>query len=219
MAIQISAITFANPQKTETIHFEKIPHICPFCQKAITPRTYQGFLNVKSLEIVFVCPNAECAKVFTGQYKRYDNAIFQYISSSIGSIQTRDFSENIIELTPSFVEIYNQALHAESLNLAHISGIGYRKALEFLIKDYLINKNPKKEESIKKKFLGNCIKEDIDNKNLKDIAERAAWLGNDEAHYVRKWEKKDVTDLKKLIDVSLHWIEMEILTEQYKAEM
>lgn len=28
--------------------------------------------------------------------------------------------------------------------------------------------------------------------------ERAAWLGNDETHYVRKWPEKDVKDLKSL---------------------
>jgi hypothetical protein len=51
------------------------------------------------------------------------------------------------------------------------------------------------------------------------MAERATWLGNDETHYVRKWEDKDINDLKILIKVTLHWIEMELLTEQYKTEM
>ena len=36
-----------------------------------------------------------------------------------------------------FLTIYNQSLSAEDNNLDQIAGIGYRKALEFLIKDYL----------------------------------------------------------------------------------
>ncbi len=219
MAIQISAILFSNPQTKESVYFDKFPHQCPFCQNSMTARTYQAFLKKEGfLEITYVCPNENCGRVFLSQYKKY-HTIYEYVSSTTGTILSREFSENIYNLTPSFVEIYNQALYAESINLSHISGIGYRKALEFLIKDYLIMKFPEKEVLIKKKFLGNCIKEDIDNTNLKEIAERAAWLGNDEAHYVRKWLEKDVNDLKRLIDVALHWIEMEILTEQYKTEM
>lgn len=83
----------------------------------------------------------------------------------------------------------------------------------------MINKSPEKKEAIKIKFLGKCIKEDIQNVNLKEIAERATWLGNDETHYVRQWESKDISDLKVLINISLHWIDMELLTEQYKNEM
>lgn len=54
---------------------------------------------------------------------------------------------------------------------------------------------------------------------MKEIAKRAAWLGNDETHYVRKWETKDVKDLKNLIEISIHWIDMELLTEQYQNDM
>ena len=32
---------------------------------------------------------------------------------------------------------------------------------------------------------------------MKQIAQRAAWLGNDEAHYFEKWTSKDTEDLKQ----------------------
>jgi hypothetical protein len=32
-------------------------------------------------------------------------------------------------------------------------------------------------------------------------ASRATWLGNDETHYIKKWPDKDLSDLKKLIDI------------------
>jgi hypothetical protein len=51
------------------------------------------------------------------------------------------------------------------------------------------------------------------------VAKRAVWIGNDETHYIKKWNNKDLTDLKILIDLTLHWIEMESLTETYYVEM
>ena len=51
------------------------------------------------------------------------------------------------------------------------------------------------------------------------MAKGAIWLGNDETHYERKWVDKDIDDLKTLIDLTLHWINYETLTEQYKESM
>ena len=115
----------------------------------------------------------------------------------------RSFTETISKISPSFCTIYNQSLSAEQDGLKEICGVGYRKAIEFLIKDYLISKSPDQTDSIKKKSLSNCIKDDIVNDNIKAMAKRAAWLGNDETHYLRKWEGKELNDLKKLIDVTL----------------
>lgn len=209
--------THFNGTASEVV-YDKDPNKCPYCHTKITPRKYTGYLNKEVLENIYVCSNDECQRTFIGIYERVNNSYF-FDKTTVGNFKPRFFSDNIKDLSPNFVEIYNQALTSENYNLSHISGIGYRKALEFLIKDYLITKHPEKTEKIKSKFLGKCIKDDVANQNLKDIAERAVWLGNDETHYVRKWETKDISDLKKLIDVSIHWIEMELLTEQYKSEM
>lgn len=208
---------------TTQIGYDTEPNECPFCHKKITPRIYQAYVKDNILEIIFRCPDSDCGRTFIGIYKNElvsgNTWQFKLKSTSVGTFVEANFSENIKELSSNFVEIFNQASKAESLNLHHIAGIGFRKALEFLIKDYLIKKNPENEENIKSKFLGKCIKDDIDNVNVKEMAQRATWLGNDEAHYVRKWETKDIEDLKLLIKVTLHWIEMELLTEQYRNEM
>lgn len=34
------------------------------------------------------------------------------------------------------------------------------------------------------------------------------WLGNDETHYVRRWEEKDLSDLKRLISMTVSWIDL-----------
>lgn len=93
--------------------------------------------------------------------------------------------------------------------------------MEYLIKDYLLSKETDEQviENIKKKFLSNCIQENVQNDNIKNVAKRAVWLGNDETHYVRQWEDKDVQYLKKLIDLTVRWIENEIETEQVLQEI
>jgi hypothetical protein len=36
---------------------------------------------------------------------------------------------------------------------------------------------------------------------------------------LRKWEEKDLNDLKMLIALTLHWIEMDELTKKVMADM
>lgn len=43
-------------------------------------------------------------------------------------------------ISPRFVTIYEQAMRAAQMGYDELVGMGYRKALEFLIKDYLIGK-------------------------------------------------------------------------------
>lgn len=54
---------------------------------------------------------------------------------------------------------------------------------------------------------------------MKDTAQRAAWLGNDEVHYLRKWEEHDLQDLKQLIQLMVTTIQSELLYEKMKQEM
>ena len=121
----------------------------------------------------------------------------------------KEFDKIIQSISEDFCNIYNEAFQAEQLGLLQICGVGYRKALEFLIKDYLIMLTPTNQENIKMKLLGKCISEDIQSGNIKEIAKRATWLGNDETHYVKKWEQKDLKDLKRLLNITVYWIKVE----------
>ena len=82
-----------------------------------------------------------------------------------------------------------------------------------MIKDYAIYKNPESEEEIKKKPLVQCIKQYINYNNIVTLAEKSAWIGNDEAHYIRKQEDRDVTDMKKFIEAIVYFINMILITE------
>ncbi|MFN3466674.1 MAG: type II toxin-antitoxin system HicA family toxin [Candidatus Brocadiales bacterium] len=179
----------------------------------------------KALQIIYRCPNEDCRNAFIGFYGRVfsdprgNNFRFEYSRPS--EFIPRKFSEIIGAISPDFVTIYNQAFAAEQAGLTVICGTGYRKALEFLVKDYLISNvsEDAEKDKIKGEFLGKLIEKRIDHPQLKDIAKRAVWLGNDETHYERKWQDKDVSDLKSLIDLTLHWVETNKLTEKLLQDM
>ncbi|MBR3131117.1 DUF4145 domain-containing protein [Candidatus Saccharibacteria bacterium] len=123
----------------------------------------------------------------------------------------KEFDTNLQKISPKFCEIYNEALIAEGKGLREICGIGYRKALEFLIKDYLIENNPSEKETIKKSYLGKCIKDYIDDPNIKTLAEKTAWLGNDETHFLRTYDDMDTVEtMKRFINAILYFIETQL---------
>jgi hypothetical protein len=173
------------------------------------------------LEVVFRCPRPECEHYFVARYKIAPLHTGQYsLSEAVPlTMSQTDYSPLIESISPDFVAIDRQAEEADLRDLNLICGPGYRKALEFLIKDYVINLHPDEADKIKDMPLGRCILEFVQNDKVKEVAKRAAWLGNDETHYLRKWSEKDVTDLKRLIELTVLWIEMENLTDQAIKDM
>lgn len=120
-------------------------------------------------------------------------------------------SKEIDEISPRFSQIYLQAWKAQELGLNEVSGPGYRKALEFLVKDYACHQEPNDKETIKSLSLNKCIDQYMsDDEDIQGLLKRSAWLGNDEVHYSRKHEDKDVTDLKELIDISCRFISLQL---------
>lgn len=199
------------------------PNSCPFCHKSITPNLIYGFQKPSNYAEVFMsCPNLDCNSTFIGYYHSNiagrEFYMFQQKTSK-GTMNKKQISTTVNDISPRFSEIYNQAFFAEQHNLLEICGVGYRKALEFLIKDYSIKNHYDKKDKIQKSPLSFCINKYINDHRIKSVAKRAAWLGNDETHYLRKWEEKSLTDLKTLINLTLHWIEMEALSNSFETEM
>jgi hypothetical protein len=126
---------------------------------------------------------------------------------------------NVRAISGDFVKVYSQAEAAKSFNLDQIYGVALRKALEFLIKDYCCSLEPDKRDEITRLTLSQCVKTKVSDNNIKLCAERAAWLGNDETHYIRKWSDHDISDLEKLIRLTINWISNELLTKEYLTSM
>ena len=151
---------------------------------------------------------------------KYNNWHYYLVNTLPKNYLEEKFDDEIKEVSQEFITIYNQSLRAETIGLNKIAWVWFRKSLEFLIKDYLISITPEDQhETIRNKFLNNCIRDNISNINIKTVASRAVWLGNDETHYTRKWEDKDINDLKSIIELTLHWIESEIRTQKLLEDM
>lgn len=208
---------------SETITIDVFPDRCGICDKNIDPkhivsRYIKENKGKQNAEIVFQCTNIDCNTLIIGYYVIQENGIYHLNKIAPITPIKKYFNPEIEDVSSNFIEIYNQSFYAEQNQLTMISGIGYRKALEFLIKDYLIYLNKESVDSIVKKPLGQCI-DLLVNPNISEIAKRATWIGNDEAHYTRKWEDKDVDDLKKLIEITVYFIAMDVATKKYLKEM
>lgn len=217
-----------NNGQTTSVSLVSLPDECPQCHRKGTLSPIVLYTNEnksdsdKELEVLFRCPNSKCHELFIAYYRNKPHTSSYLLSSTAPkSHQIYEFSSTINEISENFVAIYNQAKKAEDLGLDKICGVGYRKALEFLIKDYLISCESDENErsAIKEEFLGNSISKRIEDSKIKEIAKRATWLGNDETHYIRKWEKKDLDDLKMTIELTSHWIEAELLTQKILNDM
>jgi hypothetical protein len=220
--------------KAIQIQINANPDSCPICHRAINPvdlsvsyitGTATPGQNVK-VERVLQCPDARCQHIFISRYEGYVVSNNQVISCSLRrsvpvELEDTECSEIIRGVSPDYCEIYNQAHKAEQANLDLVAGPGYRKALEFLIKDYLlkIHEKPEEQAEIQKMLLGRCISKYVTHNKIKLVAARAAWLGNDETHFIKKWEGKDLNDLKTLIQLTVRWIEMEKMTADVEQDM
>ena len=94
-----------------------------------------------------------------------------------------------------------------------------RKALEFLVKDFAKSQMPTEKDAIENTQPLQCINNYLDDQRIRQSATLATWLGNDETHYIRKWQDKDIKDLKVLIKLTVNWIENVLLSEKYVMNM
>jgi len=225
MSYRIILRTIGNLQSD--IPVDRTPDRCPICHLGITPIDWTtGALTGIGAERLLQCPSAACQRLFIAKYHAA-NSIYMLQGCVPTEIRTPVQSETIKIISPDFCKIFIEASKAEALGLKLVAGPGYRKALEFLIKDYVISQYPEKDvdliaahrTQVQKKLLASCIAEHVKSDQIKEIAKRATWLGNDETHYVRKWEGKDLEDLKRLIALTIHWIEIEKLTADVIDDM
>lgn len=210
---------------------DAIPEVCPYCDKGIRA-IYTNSIFIRhdsdpvhtALQIVFTCPMGKtCGRAFVvnytqTKYGRPDGHFYLQRVLRLNYVEWKEFPDSIKTISSRFNRIYNQSRVADENGLDDICGPGYRKALEFLVKDYLLLKKPDLKEFILANQLGTVINA-IDDARIKGVAKRAAWLGNDETHYSRTWVEKDIEDLKNLIQMTVDWIDLNERSEQATADM
>lgn len=200
--------------------------VCPMCHYALSPKVLSAhytrnenpayYLRTYDLHLLCFCPN--CRSAFLCNYwssgpSEPQGIPFQHLESIFPSTpKPNSYSDEIKKLSPGFVETYTQAESAEAQQLFQICGPGYRKALEFLVKDYLCHIHPEDTEKIQSELLGASINR-IESTRIKTLAQRSTWIGNDETHYVRKHEDLGLSEMKRFITAMLSYIESELAFE------
>lgn len=205
------------------VHIDLIPDVCPICQFGVNPKfidgEYCGDMQ-HAVDLVFLCPKIKCRKMYIATYEFDDHKQYYLLKSLLPRTPKKAVVvKEAQDISSQFAEIYSQAYQAEAYGLGEIAGVGYRKSLEYLIKDYCTLQHPDKDEDIKKRPVSQVIESFVTNENVKQCAKRAIWLGNDETHYVRKWEGKDIKDLKLLIQITVSWIQQEVITKKLLDDM
>lgn len=203
------------PSKNGTV---EIKPNCQYCNIAIHPEILtttpiNSFLkdsNVKA-SIVYSCPQCHNHnfQTYSLNVLTHNKCETRPITKSFFNKSTFEYPEDINKISPCFKEIVSQSSQAENDGLNHLAGIGYRKAIEFLVKDYLIYIKPEEIEAIKTTFLSQCISM-IDDEDIKSLAKAATWIGNDETHYTRLHEDKDINDMKRFIYALTHLFAIKI---------
>ncbi len=197
---------------------------CPCCGNKITPIYLTHFSDfwpddTVTNYVICKCPNKSCNEIFfvkyTGEPQFIDIGIYTETEMNIlkseifpYSINNLNIDENIVKISPEFIDIYKQASLADKMKLNKISGSGFRLALEILIKDFAVYINPEKANEIKSDTkVSNVINNRIPSKpifdDIKNIANRAWWLGCDSSHYNKSFNKFDINDLKECINITV----------------
>ena len=198
------------------------PDECPICHRTMSA-TGIYFVQISDhwIEGVYQCPKLECHKLCIASFKKDLGTGYYYFVRTEPYIPVaKELPPKLSEISPEFVETYQQAWEAKELGFDKIAGTGFRRSLEFLVKDYATrNASDEEKKDIRRQPMAQCIKEYISEDGIKTVAERATWLGNDETHYLRKWEDKDINDLIDLIDSVSDWIIIHLKTEHLKKSM
>ena len=203
-----------------------VPEYCPLCEQNMNPIVFDNAVisdtsirkdsstNSNVFQVSFITRCTRCKHLYTNIFEvRGDVCGNSRIAKKI-YYQTKmpnmdiELPENVEKISRTFVSIYTQALQAEKLNLNELVGMGLRKAVEFLIKDYAIKTHPENKQEIKEKWLGYVIENFIDDDKLKKFAKGASWIANDETHYVKEWPDKDIEDIKQYIECFINYIEL-----------
>lgn len=131
--------------------------------------------------------------------KHYD---FSFVSSYFPFKE--DESKILKEISPNFEKIYRQASKIESLGYDEFIKMSYRKALETLVKDTLINVLDEDEHKTINYSLGQNLRtmNDLENNEqhlFTNSAQLASWIGNDGAHTKEKHPSLNVQNMKNAI--------------------
>ncbi len=197
---------------------------CPMCgygmdmqrEQHYRYHDYTGDNNQIECKVACVhfCPH--CRNLFVSVHEMVKGPnLFREIRHHIYpySDKTVNLPDEIKRISTGFGIIYEQAIKAKNCELDEIYGMALRKALEHLVKDYALYKNPEKEDDIAKKSLAECIKNYIDDNRINTLCTSCRLIGNNETHWKNNNTAEDIIFMEKVLKAIIHYVEQEMIVE------
>ncbi|MDE1472725.1 hypothetical protein [Eubacterium limosum] len=188
-----------------------IPKKCPHCDVPNSPvrRGYyiSGYNDAVVQIFIWCCTN--CGKHYITLHSRKDSSdkALQFLAIYPHTKEI-EFSEHIKTLSPRFVEIYNESAASEQLGNLTVAGIGYRLALEILVKDYAIKELSVDSKKAAETKLETAIKEFLPGIDIKYAADVVRMKGNDYSHYHEKYDSVDFETFKEYLDIFIQTVDV-----------
>lgn len=198
----------------------ELPTFCPRCRKNAIPKIL-GPVSIYVdddgpgewvVGVPLTC--GRCQRGYVAEYSggHYTGTDYDDDLEYMGTVPEAEphvsVSEALTKISPSFAKVYDEAVAAQATGLEELSGAGYRRALEFLVKDYLISKEPGKAAQFRRMPLAVCIRDHINLPEVQDLAKEAVNIGNDFVHFTQ-YGKREVQELRGLINLVWRWIELQ----------
>lgn len=223
-------ITIKYPSTTTLSKAEfDLDEFCPHCGKPGAHILYETMASKlfdnknNSVALFLKCSRSECNKFHIQEFPFEKYTSDSYTITKVADkipytyrVKLENTLPSVVNNTfPEFKDIYEQSLEAESQGLNKIAGVGFRKSIEFLIKEYVIYQNPDSSEEVKSKFLGKVINENLSEfPKIQTLAKAAVWIGNDETHFIRVHNDKDIQDMKDFLTAAALFISAELKVEE-----
>jgi hypothetical protein len=139
------------------------PNICPHCHVVNTPHEIWKIESKDTDDVpgslsAWHCSNQACKKIFIVSHKMDFTLKFNRFLN--GLPKGPDWPKPILELKSGklgtdgvpiqsrFIKTYLQSLEAQNLGLDELAGMGYRKAIEYLVKDWAIKNKPEEKDKM-----------------------------------------------------------------------
>lgn len=192
----------------------KKPMLCPICGAYVEGIRSESkhFSEIGNANMGFVkyrCPHCKKAYIVAYEYDAQAKATtFRGFFPTMTEVLE---SELLIKLSPGFENYFNQATRSEKAGDLELAAIGFRTALECLVKDYAITELHKDREEVVQKKLFGAIGEYLGERDLIAAADVVRILGNDYTHYERKYPEHDFALLKSYLQIFMKLVETKLM--------
>lgn len=165
------------------------------------------------------CNNRECGIIYGTVDDLKDEGPIKSVSDDGGFKIKRRLSESMIKVVARAVETYNLALKAEYSGLLELARMGFRKAIEYVIADYLDDRRPVLDDMLhgpSSLLVNPKAPPDMQRVDLRNTLGGILWLAGDQKGFWDSLDHFGIREFKELASLILDEIQLvEQLREIY----